>query len=38
MPDLCSAKYHPGIRVRGSGTGHVSVAGLACYRPGHPAD
>ena len=23
------------IRVRGSGTGHVSVAGLACYRPGH---
>jgi hypothetical protein len=22
------------IRVRGSGTGHVSVAGLACYRPG----
>jgi hypothetical protein len=24
----------PVIRVRG-GTGHVSVAGLACYRPGH---
>ena len=24
----------PVIRVRGSGTGHVSVAGLACYRPG----
>ena len=23
------------IRVRGGGTGHVSVAGLACYRPGH---
>jgi len=22
------------IRVRSSGTGHVSVAGLACYRPG----
>ena len=22
------------IRVRGGGTGHVSVAGLACYRPG----
>jgi DDE superfamily endonuclease len=27
--------YTPVIRVRGSGTGHVSVAGLACYRPGH---
>ena len=25
----------PVIRVRGSGTGHVSAAGLACYRPGH---
>ena len=25
----------PVIRVRGGGTGHVSVAGLACYRPGH---
>lgn len=25
----------PLIRVRGGGTGHVSVAGLACYRPGH---
>src|SRR5690242_7747080 len=24
----------PVIRVRGAGTGHVSVAGLACYRPG----
>src|SRR5215472_7457176 len=24
----------PVIRVRSSGTGHVSVAGLACYRPG----
>jgi len=24
----------PVIRVRGGGTGHVSVAGLACYRPG----
>jgi hypothetical protein len=23
------------IRVRGGGTGHVSVAGLACCRPGH---
>jgi hypothetical protein len=23
------------IRVRGGGTGAVSVAGLACYRPGH---
>jgi hypothetical protein len=23
------------IRVRGGGTGHVSAAGLACYRPGH---
>ncbi len=23
------------IRVRGGGTGSVSVAGLACYRPGH---
>jgi hypothetical protein len=22
------------IRVRGGGTGRVSVAGLACYRPG----
>jgi hypothetical protein len=22
------------IRVRGGGSGHVSVAGLACYRPG----
>ena len=27
----------PLIRVRGSGTGHVSVAGLACYRPGERA-
>ena len=25
----------PVIRVRGGGTGRVSVAGLACYRPGH---
>ena len=25
----------PVIRVRAGGTGHVSVAGLACYRPGH---
>lgn len=25
----------PVIRVRGGGTGAVSVAGLACYRPGH---
>jgi hypothetical protein len=25
----------PVIRVRGGGTGHVSVAGLACYRPGY---
>ena len=25
----------PVIRVRGGGTGHVSIAGLACYRPGH---
>jgi hypothetical protein len=25
----------PVIRVRGGGTGHISVAGLACYRPGH---
>jgi hypothetical protein len=25
----------PVIRVRGGGSGHVSVAGLACYRPGH---
>ena len=25
----------PVIRVRGGGAGHVSVAGLACYRPGH---
>src|SRR5256884_664841 len=24
----------PVVRVRGSGPGHVSVAGLACYRPG----
>jgi hypothetical protein len=24
----------PVIRVRGGGTGHVSIAGLACYRPG----
>ena len=24
----------PVIRVRGGGSGHVSVAGLACYRPG----
>ena len=24
----------PVIRVRGGGTGRVSVAGLACYRPG----
>ena len=24
----------PVFRVRGGGTGHVSVAGLACYRPG----
>jgi hypothetical protein len=27
--------HTPVIRVRGGGTGHVSVAGLACYRPGH---
>jgi len=26
--------HTPVIRVRGGGTGHVSVAGLACYRPG----
>ena len=26
--------HPPVIRVRGGGTGHVSVAGLACYRPG----
>ena len=25
----------PVIRVRGGGIGHVSIAGLACYRPGH---
>jgi DDE superfamily endonuclease len=25
----------PVIWVRGGGTGHVSIAGLACYRPGH---
>jgi DDE superfamily endonuclease len=25
----------PVIRVRGGGTGRVSVAGLACYRPGY---
>jgi len=25
----------PVISVRGGGAGHVSVAGLACYRPGH---
>ncbi|HEY2267021.1 MAG TPA: transposase [Streptosporangiaceae bacterium] len=25
----------PVIRVRAAGTGHVSIAGLACYRPGH---
>ena len=25
----------PVIRVRQGGTGHISVAGLACYRPGH---
>jgi hypothetical protein len=25
----------PLIRVRGGGSGSVSVAGLACYRPGH---
>jgi hypothetical protein len=25
----------PVICVRGGGTGHVPVAGLACYRPGH---
>ena len=25
----------PVIRVRGGGAGRVSVAGLACYRPGH---
>ena len=25
------------IRVRGGGTEQVSVAGLACYRPGHRA-
>ena len=25
----------PVIRVRGGGSGSVSVAGLACYRPGH---
>jgi hypothetical protein len=25
----------PVIRVRGGGTGRVSIAGLACYRPGH---
>ena len=24
----------PVIRVRGGGSGHISVAGLACYRPG----
>jgi hypothetical protein len=27
--------HTPVIRVRGSGTGHISAAGLACYRPGH---
>ena len=27
----------PVIRVRGGGSGAVSVAGLACYRPGHRA-
>ena len=27
----------PVIRVRQGSTGHVSVAGLACYRPGHRA-
>lgn len=26
--------HTPVIRVRGGGTGHISVAGLACYRPG----
>jgi hypothetical protein len=35
VEDLGAARDHPVIRVRGSGTGHVSVAGLACYRPGH---
>jgi transposase len=26
--------HTPVIRVRGGGTGHASIAGLACYRPG----
>jgi len=26
--------HTPVIRVRGGGTGHLPVAGLACYRPG----
>jgi len=29
-----AARDPPVIRVRGGGTGRVSVAGLACYRPG----
>jgi len=33
--DLGTARDHPVIGVRGGGTGHVPVAGLACYRPGH---
>jgi hypothetical protein len=34
VKDLGEAGDHPVIRVRGGGTGHVSIAGLACYRPG----
>jgi hypothetical protein len=34
VADLGRRGITPVIRVRGGGNGHISVAGLACYRPG----
>jgi hypothetical protein len=34
VADLGAARAYPVIRVHGDGTGHVSIAGLACYRLG----
>jgi hypothetical protein len=35
VADLGRRGITPVIRVRGGGSGHVSIAGLACDRPGH---
>jgi putative transposase len=36
-PHLGPPRAHPVVRVPGKGSGRVSVAGLACYKPGQTA-